>query len=95
MLKIYGTLPETPDLAEAIYTAADVLGMSECYAHDGRYHFPLGAGRSIAVSSDSAYRIRVESCRLCRPESTLWVLSHSLDRLAAIVRRMGQVAEPA
>lgn len=93
MLKIHGSLPETPDLADAVMTAASALGLTECYAHDGRYHFSLGGGRSIALSADSAGRIRVESCHLCRPESTMWALAHHPARLVSVVRRMGQVAE--
>lgn len=94
MLRIYGSLPGTPDLAEAVYVAATALGMTECYAHDGRYHFSLGGGRSIALSADSAGRIRVEACHLCRPESTMWALAHRPDRLSSLVKRMGQVVEP-
>lgn len=93
MLKIHGSLPCTPDLADAVLVAAEALGMTECYAHDGRYHFSLGGGRSIALSDDYAGRIRVESCHLCRPESTMWTLAHRPDRLVSLVRRMGQVAD--
>lgn len=93
-LVIRGAAP-TGALVDAIYVAAEALDIWECYAHDGRYHFALGGGLSIAISADSAGRIRVESCRLAYPVSTMWTLAHRLDRLAGLVRRMGTVPEAA
>lgn len=89
---INGAMP-TECLAHAIYVAAGALGIYECYAHEGRYHFSLGQGVSIALSADSADRIRVETCRLTRPVTTMWTFAHRLDRLAGLVQRMGSVPE--
>lgn len=88
-----GRPPGAGELVEAIYEAAAVLDTGTCYAHDGRYHFALSGGYSIALSLDSANRIRVETCRLTRPVSTMWVLPHRRDRLAGLVRRMSTVPE--
>lgn len=95
MVQVLGRRPD-PDLLDALDVAADALGLRVCYRHDGRYHFSLGEGRSIAVSSESAGRFRVEVCRLCRPVHTMWAFSHDLDRLAGLVRHLsaGDVAEP-
>lgn len=92
-LVIRGGAP-AESLVDAIYATAAVLDIWECYAHGGRYHFALGGGMSLALSADSAGRIRVETCRLTQPVSTMWALAHRLDRLAGLVRRMSTVSEP-
>lgn len=92
-LVIKGGTPAAQQLVEAIYTAAETLDVWECYAHEGRYHFSLGGGWSIALSADSADRVRVESCRLTRPVATMWTPAHRKDRLAGLVKRMRPVPE--
>jgi hypothetical protein len=93
-LVIRGPSP-TGDLVQAIYAAAEELGIWECYAHEGRFHFALGSGCSIALSADSADRICVESCRLTQPVSRMWALAHRDDRVQGLVRRMSAVLEVA
>lgn len=74
----------------ALDVAAEVLGLHVAYAYIDRFHFSLGGGWSIAISPDSAARFRVESCRLCRPVSTMWVTTRNLERLAGLVERMSR-----
>lgn len=94
-LRILGSLPDTEDLVTALDVAAEALGKSECWAVDGRYHFTLGAGWSLALSSDSARRIRVDICRRSIPRATMWCMVGCSDRLAGLVVRMAnQAAEP-
>lgn len=94
-LDLHGSWPDTEDLADALYVAADALDVNTCYAVDGRFHFTLGAGWSIALSSDSADRIRIETCLRSTPRSTMWCMVASHARLAGLVVRMAnQVAEP-
>jgi hypothetical protein len=81
------------DLVDAIHVAAETLGIWECWALDGRYHFTLGGGWSLALSADSADRICVETCRLTRPETRMWSLAQRPDRLAGLVRRLSTVPE--
>jgi hypothetical protein len=76
------------ELVDAIMVAARVLDTWECWAHDGKYHFALYGGWTIAISADSADRICVETCWQTRPETKMWTLTHRLDRLAGVVRRM-------
>lgn len=80
-------------LIEAIYTAARALDIWEVFAHDGRYHFTLGNGWSLAISADSADRIRVESCRLSHPVTRMWTFAQHPDRLAGLVRKLSTVPE--
>ncbi len=95
-LRILGSLPETAELADALDVAAKALGRSECWAVDGRYHFTLSAGWSVALSSDSARRIRVDLCLRSTPRATMWCLAVSYVRLAGLVVKMAnQAAEPA
>lgn len=91
-LIIWGRAPET-SLIDAIYLAAEELDEWICYAYEGRYHFPLGGGWSLALSTDSADRIRIDSCRLTRPVSTMWTPARQGDRLAGLVRKMSTVPE--
>jgi hypothetical protein len=97
MVQVLGGFPERDmDLLDALDAAARALGQDSCYRYLGRYHFSIGGGWSVALSAESAGRLRVEACRLCRPVHTMWVLPHRLDRLAGLVRRMSSevAAEP-
>lgn len=91
-LVIRGNQPVAP-LSDAVRLAAETLDIWECYSHEDRYHFALGGGWSLALSADSADRIRVETCRLTQPASTMWAMSHRPDRLAGLVRKMSTVPE--
>jgi hypothetical protein len=93
-LVIRGEVPAS-ELVDAIYIAAAALDRWECYAHEGRYHFALGGGWTVSLSADSAERIRVETCRLTRPVSRMWVLAQNRDRLAGLVRKMSTVPSAA
>lgn len=91
---IHGTQPSSDHLVEAIYAAAEALGLDECFAYEGRYHFRLPqSGWTLAISADSGDRIRVESCHLTQPVDRMWCLSHRLDRLAGLVRSMASVPQ--
>ena len=91
-LCIRGKPPEG-SLVDAVYVAARELDQWVCYAHEGRYHFTLGGGWSVALSADSADRIRIDTCHLTRSVVTMWALAHRQDRLAGLVRRMSTVPE--
>jgi hypothetical protein len=86
-------VPPAGVLVDAIYVAAETLGIWEVFVLDGRYHFPVGSGWSVALSADSANRIRVEACWLTRPEARMWTFAHRMDRLAGLVKRMSAVPE--
>jgi hypothetical protein len=92
-VQIRGEKPGSEDLVAAIYLAAEILEKDECWSHDGRYHFSLGQGWSIALSAYSGDRIRVEACHLTRIRSTMFALAHRPDRLAGLIRKMSKVPE--
>jgi hypothetical protein len=83
---------DCPEPEESILSALDAvaaeLDLWICYFHLGRFHFSMGGGWSIAVSSESAGRFRIETCRLCRPTTSMFALAHDLARLAGLARRM-------
>lgn len=87
-LTISGRRPSSDEMLDALLVAARALDIWTCYFHRGSFHFALGSGHSIALSSESAGRIRVETCRLCMPVARMWVLAHASDRLAGLVTRM-------
>lgn len=89
-LRVLGTAPDTEELAEALCVVAEKLDRNVCYAHHGRFHFTLGDGWTIAVSAESAGRLRVETCLRCSPRTRMWVLARKHDRLAGLVARMSQ-----
>jgi hypothetical protein len=87
-LQILGKPPGTQEFADALMVAAGTLEKDTCYSFDGRFHFSIGSGWTIALSSDSADRMRVESCRLSAPKQAMWVLAENHDRLANLVVKM-------
>lgn len=87
-LTISGRRPSSEETLDALLVAARALDIWTCYFHRGSFHFALGTGYSISISSESAGRIRVETCRLCSPVTRMWVLANAHDRLAGLVVRM-------
>lgn len=87
-LTISGRRPSSDETLDALLVAARTLDIWTCYHHRGSFHFSMGLGYSIAISSESAGRIRIETCRLCLPVSRMWVLANAHDRLAGLVARM-------
>jgi hypothetical protein len=87
-LRIFGSPPETQELADALLVAAEALDQNMCYALDGRFHFTIEGGWTVAISADSAERLRVETCRLSIPRAAMWVLADKHDRLVGLVSRM-------
>lgn len=93
-LRILGRPPETQEVADGLLVAAAALDQEVCYALDDRYHFLIESGWSIAISADSAGRLRVESCRLSLPRQVMWVLANKPERLASVVSKLrGDVLE--
>lgn len=87
-LRIFGRQPETQEVADGLMVAAEALEKDVCYALDGRYHFLVEGPWSIAVSPDSAGRLRLESCRLSIPRGVMWVLADRPDRLGSVVSKL-------
>jgi hypothetical protein len=80
-------------LWEALRLVGALLGTGECHAYRRAFHFPLsGAGYTLAISPDSAHRIRVDCCLYAVPVASLWTPCDDNVRLARIVaefERMG------
>lgn len=78
--------PPTPcRVARTLRRVGELLGDTQCFYSRGRFHFPLGAGWSIAVAPESAGRFRIECCHLSRPRTTLWSLDGEDDHLAGVI----------
>jgi hypothetical protein len=81
-----------PEPEESILPALDAvageLDLWTCWLYLERFHFALGGGWTIAISAESAGRVRIEACLRCRPKTTMWAQAHDLARLAGLARRM-------
>jgi hypothetical protein len=62
-----------------------LLGTGVAYVHDGRFYFPLDSRWAIAISPDSAGRLRVDVCTGARIRATMWTQAWDRDRLADLV----------
>jgi hypothetical protein len=75
------------DLRGAIRVAADVLGADMCWFYRGAFHFKINSGdHTVAISRDSANRIRVDLCYLTVAVGTKWTSSRDRARLASLIR---------
>lgn len=75
-------------MRDALIVVADVLGHNVCWLLEDRFHFLLDDGEcaTLAVSADSAERVRLEAWHGRRVIGTVWTLAHDHARLAAIAR---------
>lgn len=90
------TPPPSPcRLARALLLAGALLGDYECFYLRRRFHFVLSAGWSIAISTESAGRFRVEACQLSRPRNTLWSLDGEDEHLAGAILELTAFVEQA
>lgn len=88
-MRVVGDMPAAPAVRDALYEVADVLGLELCWLYQRRWHFPLRApGWTVAISADSAGRIRVDACLWTEPASTVWCLEADRSRLAAVVAEL-------
>lgn len=64
----------------------DLTGQGVCYRLDGRYHLPVGesGANTIALSAESAGRVRLDACRYGEATGSMWCLDGDSERLRAI-----------
>lgn len=75
--------PTTLDLIGALRFVASLVG-ADCYYHEHRFHFPLDDEWSLALSPDSAGRLRVEACHRTRTVDIRWAHVRDRSRLAEL-----------
>lgn len=65
-----------------------ILGEPPCSFFRGAFHFDLDpdGAWTLAVSADSASRIRVATCHLGCERATFWSAEGDADRLALVTR---------
>lgn len=74
--------PTSRRLVQALRLVRATLG-EPCYAVDGgEFRFRLSGPWSLAISPESAGRLRVSACHRGTPVATLWCLASDRDRLA-------------
>lgn len=79
----FGCPPTTLELIGALRFVATIVG-TECLHHDGRFHFPIDDDWSLALSADSAGRIRVEASCRGRTVDVRWAQAQDRRRLSAL-----------
>jgi hypothetical protein len=85
-------MPRNDHVRDVLYRVADVLGWDVCWLYQRRFHFQLAHdGWTLAVSPDSAGRIRFEACHWTRPVATLWIFQDDDARLARIVEELAAI----
>lgn len=77
--------PSAARVFQALVAAGHVLGERYAYFLRGGYHFRLAPDWTMALTPESAGRIRLEACRSGAPMATLWCLADDRERLAALV----------
>lgn len=85
-------MPCSRSVRDALYEVGELLGRDVCWLYQRRFHFPLEEdGWTLAVSPDSAGRIRFEACHWTRPVATLWKFDDDEARLADVVRELAAI----
>jgi hypothetical protein len=74
--------PTDRELVAALRSIAEALDEPIAYVHEGLFHWPFGNGWSLAVSPDSACRIRLDACFGTAARATLWSEASDRVRLA-------------
>lgn len=82
----------TDHMASLLKCVGETLGVGVAWHYRGRFHFRLpDAGRTVALSSESAGRVRIDACQMTEVRDTRWVLADDRARLAAVVTEMAGV----
>lgn len=76
------------DFRTALGAAGARLELDVTWLFAGSYHFRLGQGFTIALTPESAGRVRIEACRWTRSLNRVWALLEDTDRIGAIVGEM-------
>jgi hypothetical protein len=82
VLQVTTMRPLDRDTITALRLVGRVLGTPTTYQLDGRFHFPLGGGWSLALSPDDAGRFRLGAFYGRTEVATLWCLEGDRRRLA-------------
>lgn len=81
-------LPCASALHRVVHQVGALLERDVAWIYGRRYHLVLEGEWTIAVSPDTAGRVRVETCHYTRPLVARWVRAHDHDRLASVVREL-------
>lgn len=84
-MRVIGGPPATSETLYVLRYAADLLDVTTCWYYLGAYHFRLGQTWSVAITPESAGRLRVDTCRLTISRDTRWCRCCDLRRLRNLI----------
>lgn len=88
------THPTPEQMWPVLLRISGLLQEPVCWLYEGGYHFRTGVdGWTLAVSPDSARRIRLSACRGAVPVATVWATVDDDSRLEAVVRDLQERAD--
>jgi len=77
--------PAAAAVHDALLMVAVLLDQPVCWVYRRALHFVVADGVTVAVSPESAGRLRVDRCVATVPVATLWTRIDDGERLAGIV----------
>ena len=77
--------PTSEQTFRGLLAVARALGKRGCWLYQRRWHFTVRDEWTVAISAESAGRLRVDACRHTTPTASFWVLAGDHDRLAGVV----------
>jgi hypothetical protein len=90
-----GDMPSVERLRGVLDMVGVLVGHDECYAWRRAFHFPFGGGDyTLAISPDSADRIRLDLCLHGVPLASLWSRCDDDVRLARLVAELLRAGDP-
>lgn len=87
------TAPTRAQMASALRIVGRAMERPVAWEHEGRFHFSLDGGWTLALSRESAGRVRIEACQSGVARATVWSSVEDYERLALLgLGMVGQLA---
>lgn len=85
-MHIHANPPTTREILTALQAVADALDVSLCWYYRRAFHFVVDVDWTVAITPESAGRLRIETCRRTVPHGRTWTRATDHARLKQLVR---------